>query len=301
MCTGRDGMRRECQLVVLGLLGFASFLCPRAMPQAKPPAKAGKAAPSKLADIAPPVRDEIDRLMSGEAGKRASGAASLAEMGDAALPAIPYLIDALSDDRLVHGPVSTAANELSVRSVALYTLWKLGRPAVDAIIASLKSESWETRGGAAWALAKLKIPEGVQPLVDLLSRETEKVADKRPNVLGLALYAIEEAGDKRAVPALISLVNLPAANRHFEAFQSIVPYACRILGKLKDPRAIEPLISLAERAGDLTEWADQNHRQGDHVREAALTELGKLTGQEGFFKDPKTARTWWEQNKSRFQ
>lgn len=289
MRSERDRMTRERQFVALGLLGFVLVLCAPAMPQAQQPAKTGKAAPSKLADIARPVRDEIDRLMSGEAGTRASGAASLGEMGDAAVPAIPYLIAILTDRTSVYGPVSTLGSERLVRNVALYTLWKLGRPAADAIIASLKSESEETRCGAAWALGELKASESIPPLVDLVSREAERVtADKRPNALEYAVDALQKFGDKRAVPALISVVNLPSAV-HDQAFFAIQS-AYFALGRMKDPRAIYPLLSLAERTAN------------EEVRRSALRFFGELTGQEpGFFKDPKSARTWWEQNKLKFQ
>ena len=61
--------------------------------------------------------------------------------------------------------------------------------------------------------------------------------------------------------------------------------AAEALGKIKDPRAVEPLIA-----------ALKDEVSG--VRESAAEALRKITGKD--FKNPEEWRNWWEQNKKDF-
>ncbi len=56
------------------------------------PAVAQALPTSSLSRLAPAVRDEVDRLVSDDAGRRATAAASLGDMGAAALDALPWLV-----------------------------------------------------------------------------------------------------------------------------------------------------------------------------------------------------------------
>jgi HEAT repeat protein len=203
--------------------------------QAKPTAKATK----KLSDVPPAVRAEIDRLASDDAGKRATGAASLAEMGDEAIPSIPYLVGALGDNRSVIGP----GGPQIVAEVALATLVKLGEPARQALLDALKADGRRDLDRVMWALGRIKEPRAFDPLVRWL-------ADAHWGQY--AAEALGDLGDARAVDPLI----LALKNKNVGAAGA--------LGELKDPRAVEPLIGAL---GDST--------QPLYVNEA----LQEITGQ----------------------
>jgi HEAT repeat protein len=214
--------------------------------------------------------------MSDDAGKRASAALMLSEIPGEALPAIPYLIAVLDDTKEVFGPV---LGRTTVRGVALHALRQIGRPAVAPLVASLNAEASDIREGATWALGELKVPEAVQPLIERLSRETQG------SVLAATARALAAIGDRRAVPALMSALNRPfGEDDHYPGAMAVS------LASFKDPQTIEPLISLAERAREAK----------NYTATEVLRQVGQLTGQK-FRDDPKAARAWWEQNKSKYQ
>ena len=228
--------------------------------------------PTTAKTIAPALREEIDRLMSDDAGKRASAAMALSEYEGDVTAAIPYLMAILGDTKQVFGPV---LGQTTVRGVAVYALGKIGRPAIAPLIASLNAKASDLRQGAAWALGELKVQEAVGPLIEHLSRETEG------NALGAAAHALAAIGDKRAVPALISALDRPIGP------QDDFPWELsESLASFKDPAAIGPLIALAERA-----LAAGNYTAHQVLRAAA--ELAR----QNFHGDVKAARAWWEQNK----
>jgi HEAT repeat protein len=224
--------------------------------QAQPTVKTAK----KLSDLSPVVRAEIDRLASDDAGKRATGAASLAEMGDDAIPAIPYLIGALNDTRSVIGP----GGQSTVAEVALATLDKLGEPGRLAMLEALKAGS-DRRGfdQLMLALGRIKEPRAFEPLVGWL-------ADAHWGQW--AARALGELGDVRAVNPLI--LALMANNSS----------AASALGKLKDPRAVEPLI----------EAFDSDVSQKYLLQEA----LEEITGESMKADEWKG---WWEKNKDSYK
>ncbi len=238
--------------------------------------QAARPAPSKPPAITPAVREEIDRLMSDDAGKRASAAMALSEIPGQAGPTIPYLIAILDDTKEVFGPV---LGRTSVREVALHALRQIGRPAVAGLLSSLDAQAPDIREGATWALGELRAPEAVQPLIDRLPKETEN------GVLWAAAHALAAIGDRRALPALISVSGRPFAEN--DSFPGAVAES---IGSFKDPRSIEPLISLAERASEAK----------NSYRYVILRQVEALTGQK-FGDEAKAARAWWEQNKSKYQ
>jgi HEAT repeat protein len=239
-------------------------------PQSNAPQSSGR-----LSELPPAIRAEIDRLASDEAGKRATAAASLAEMGERAVPAIPYLIGALGDERMAIG--SDAVKQ--VRAFALTTLTKLGGPAREALLNALKSSDFidardpssisQRSAGVLWALGKMREPRAVEPLIGLLAREEATLAVR---------YAVEALGDiedARAVEPLIQLLRNSSRDSYAR------DAAARALGVLKDARAIEPLISVF---GQVVYAADV---------------LKSMTGQR--FNGRAEWISWWQQNKDRFQ
>lgn len=228
--------------------------------QAEPPRPTAKAA-KKLSVVPPAVRAEIDRLASDDAGKRATGAASLGEMGDEAIPAIPYLVGALGDTRAVIGP----GGRQQVAEVALATLAKLGEPARLALLDALKAGGERDLDQVMWALGRMKEPRAFDPLVRWL-------ADAHWGEY--AARTLGDLGDARAVDSLILALKNKNAG------------AARALGKLKDPRAVEPLIAALGYSGGF-------------LGSDASSALREITGQR--LSNAEQWKNWWEMNKERYK
>lgn len=290
---------------------------------------------TKISGIPPAVREEIERLISDDPAKRATAAASLGEMGPAAAPAIPYLVAALDDTRMV---LSLLKGNVSVNSIVLDTLRLLGEPARKGILNRLAPPE-NAQFGAIWAVAELREARAV-PLL------TAIVFDRRAHYRWQALDAMEtlqerkvdlatllplidpsradedkyftssvidlfrKGKDKRGVPALIAL--LP--NSEID----VVP----ALGDIGDLAAVEPLIRalkdkkkyLFEIARSLAQFNDsravgplvaalQEYRSyaGNEgaAHDAVVEALQKLTGTGQNFSDSQWV-DWWKKNESRF-
>src|SRR5262245_64634593 len=91
----------------------------------------------KLAAMSREVREEVDRLASTDAGRRATGAGSLGQMGAAATPAIPYLAPLLEDNTTVY----FLGGETKVAVIAGMALAEIGPKGVEVLISQLKLES----------------------------------------------------------------------------------------------------------------------------------------------------------------
>jgi hypothetical protein len=93
---------------------------------------------SQLAQMPREVREEVDRVASNDAGKRATGAASLGQMGAVATPAIPYLVPLLDDATKVF---VLGQGETQVALVAGESLVQIGTKGTEALISQLKRET----------------------------------------------------------------------------------------------------------------------------------------------------------------
>jgi len=102
----------------------------------------------KLAAMPREVREEIDRLASTDAGKRATGALSLGQMGAKAEPAIPYLVPLLEDQTRVR---SLGHGETEVGLVAGEAMVALGPKETEMLIGQLKRENNAPRGARVTA------------------------------------------------------------------------------------------------------------------------------------------------------
>ena len=111
---------------------------------------------------------------------------SLGEMGPAAAPAVPALIESLKDE--------------SERFGAVYVLRWIGPAAAAELGVALRSESREIRDGATEILADMgpKAKRAVPALIAALE-------DKREDVRRVAIFMLGEIGPdaKQAVPALV--------------------------------------------------------------------------------------------------
>lgn len=259
-------------------LGCASYV--PSIPTAKIPS-----------DIPSDVRKQIERLYSSDPIERADGAYELGEMRVEATPAIPFLVGMLGDDTVIKWTEwekrRTIAGKrkpegrtydifkligpyFEVTFVAQLALVKIGKPAVEPLIAALKDE--DSRIGASWALREMKDPHTVEPLIVALKDEDLVVREK-------AALALGEIKDPRAVEPLIVAL---------KGEDWIVMKAVWALGEIKDPHAVEPLILILK---DNKDWA---------VRKEAAQSLGKIIGQY-FGEDPVQWLKWWDENKGKFQ
>lgn len=216
---------------------------------------------TQLSELPTAVREELDKLASDDAGKRATAIVSLGEMGQQAIPAIPFLIGALGDTRQVVG----LNGRFHVYELAEQTLAKIGEPARQALLDALQAVDIKERDRVMWALAEMKETRAVEPLIRLLGERWR--AD--------AAEALGDIGDPRAVEPLLPLLLLQddiAGER-----------AAVALGKLKDVRAVEPLIAALKKDN------------GNSARDA----LKEITGQD--LRTGDDWARWWEQNKDRLK
>jgi len=265
----------------------------RTVPQEKPSPEKAK----KLSELPAAVRDELDRLASDDAGKRATAIVSLGEMGQEAIPAIPMLIGALGDLREVIG----MKGRFKVDELALQTLTNLGEPARKSLLDVLQEEDRDRdRDQVMWALGKMKETRAVEPLVRLLSNDKWRE---------WAVPTLGNIGDPRAVEPLLKLLSLVKKDKY--DFSN--DYVAEALGKLKDSRAVEPLIAVLIVDSKADIYENEVMDALGHLKDPRAVEpliavlkkyegyknakeaLKKITGQD--LKTSDDWARWWEQNK----
>jgi HEAT repeat protein len=140
----------------------------------------------------------------------------------------------LGDNRAVE-PLATALkrDEFSgVRWKASEALSKIGAPAVEVLIGALRHDDDDVRWKAAIALGEIGDPRAIEPLITLL-------CDKDRFVKSHAALALGAIGEPAVNPLLGAL---------HEGDGNLRWGAAIALGKIRDPRAIEPLIrALADK------------------------------------------------------
>ncbi|MGR3309393.1 MAG: HEAT repeat domain-containing protein [Candidatus Brocadiales bacterium] len=178
------------------------------------------------------VREQFEKLYSSDPVERALGASNLGKAGKEAVSAIPFLIGILGDDtKFIWLPYGNRfAEQTSPGREAAKTLAKIGEPALQSLIDALKDKYSSARKNAAVALGKIKNPRIIEPLIAALK---DKDSDVRSN----AVEILRETG-KMALQLLI------AALKDEDSY--IRGNAALVLGKIKDPRVVEPLITSLE-------------------------------------------------------
>jgi len=113
----------------------------------------------------------IESLKSTNAEERASAACKLGEMAESAAPAIPNLINLLSDETSVGAydcgrkRNSVQSDEDTVGRIAGVALARIGPLAVDPLALVLKTQDVAARKNAAFALGLLKDDRTVELLI----------------------------------------------------------------------------------------------------------------------------------------
>ncbi len=249
------------------------------------------------AHIPAPVRQQIERLYSPIPGERADAAIRLGQMGEPAVPAISFLVGMLGDNTRFVSKAGDMATSPGVEAAG--ALVRIGRPAVEALVAVLGGEDSAIQGYAASVLGEIGDPRAVEPLIVLLK-------DRDPFVSGKAAWALGEIKDRRAVEPLIAALN------HEQ--WSVRTTAAEAVGKIGDRRAVEPLIAAMEdkealvrsnAAVALGEMRDPNvvepliaalKDEDVNVRSRAAEALRKITGKD-FGENPDKWQKWWKENR----
>ena len=147
------------------------------------------------------VKANIQKLSSANAQERAEAACKLGKARAEA--AIPALIQLLSDDTPVEQPVCDEQGNWRGKSlekttpgeIAAVALSQIGREAVEPLIAALRSNAWQARANAAFALGLIHDDRVVEPLISTTRDPEARVREKAAWSLGLV-------GDHRAVEPL---------------------------------------------------------------------------------------------------
>ena len=165
------------------------------------------------------VRGLIRLLKHRDLDVQYGAAEALGEIGDSG--AVEPLIAALKNDEYS-----------GVRWKAAEALSKIGSPAVESLIGALRHHDDDVRWKAAIALGEIGDPRAIDPLIMLLCDQDRFVKSHA----ALALGAIGEP----AVTPLLRALREGDGNLRWGAAIA--------LGKIHDPRAIEPLIhALADK------------------------------------------------------
>jgi len=179
-----------------------------------------------------------------------------------------------------------------VRNKAEVILKHIGNPAVEPLIAEMKNEDYNIRRRVASIIGYIADPRAVEPLITALN-------DENINVQRVAAESLGRIRDPRAVEPLIRVLTeeslyivMPMSSAESrivvgKKYKGSVRWAAaKALGEIKDPRAIEPLITaLSEKDINL------------HMFAAGA--LREMTGRD-FGTDYSKWQEWWEQKKEEF-
>lgn len=173
-------------------------------------------------------------------------------------------LGAIKDERAID-PLIQALGDIKDRELAV--LWSatwalrdlgkhLGTPVVVPLIQALHDRRWSVRAHAAIALGEIGDGRAVGPLLQAARRKgARKGANEKETVR--IVEALGELKDTRATEYLSTLLSIKAIYRHGE-----VPIA---LGKIRDPRAVEPLIRVVK-----------NKKMLAKIRQTAVMALGEI-------------------------
>lgn len=175
------------------------------------------------------IKQEIERLYSSDPAERGKSAFVLKRMGKKAKPAIPFLVDILSDESpLIVTSIPPSRLNTSPGQEAAKALARIGRAGQNALITALKDDNPDVRGNVVRGLAMV---EGMRALS--LLRTT--LGDKNAKVRIQVIEALAETEKPQAVEHMISALK--------DENPDVRKCAASELGPLKDTQAVIPLIA----------------------------------------------------------
>ncbi len=167
------------------------------------------------------------------------------------VPAVPQLLEAVRQSDSCHRKV-------------VDSLIKIGIPAVELLIASLGDNNALVRVAAAEALGSIGDHRAVEPLIIMLKDREEKPRQAAVTALGKLsdLRAVEPlaallADDKLFSPISEALASYgqqasgPLLNALSQGTWTAQVNAARVLGQIREPRAVVPLISMYSRGSNI--------------------------------------------------
>ena len=116
----------------------------------------------------------------------------------------------------------------AVRDDAGVALTALGERAIPPLLELLSHKDWRARIRAVEALALLKPTSAVEPLLKLIQEDPDTAVRQD------AVKTIGEIGDSKAIPTLVSVLDIPALKTH----------AITALGKIGDPQVVPTLTKI---------------------------------------------------------
>lgn len=180
------------------------------------------------------VKSYIPDLCSDNPVKRVKAAAALANLGEKAKDAVPYLIGMLDDTQFVlqqSGINIKATNSPAVQATS--ALISIGNPAVEPLITALKNENTDVRKYAAEALGYIKDARAVKPL---MAARSDRKTVVRDNAYRALMRIIEGLKERQEEEPLIGMLKYEESS-----FQKAVIEA---LGSIPKTRVAENLVPL---------------------------------------------------------
>ena len=223
-----------------------------------------------FADIPTEIKTLVEQVyVSPKPAGQMDAVGKLAAMGDAAAPAVPYLVKIL-----------TERIDPALRQSVVATLIKLGKPVLEPIKAGLKAEREETRLNAIEILEALVDKDSAGPLTDItLHDPIQPVRNRALDALARLAMADPAVGEKlmatvedekekpeirsRAMKALgrMAGVGLPldALVTMLENAEADIRLRCAAaaaLGQTRNTEAVAPLVkALGDEKAPIRLWA----------------------------------------------
>ena len=271
------------------------------------------------------VKTAIKALRSPSPGQRRDAAKALGRMGPKAAPAIPFLIELLSDESIT---IVGDMVKVTPGDAAAGALKSIGKPAIGPVVKALSSPNPTVR----WQVTNI-LNDFCERFKDQQIKDALIIAlqDENPKVKENTCFAIRDCPDPRAVEHLVRLledehreVRSAAANalEKFGDIRALQPLIDSLqdedtkvrrrvvdaLASFNDPRAIEAILNTirtdpSKKVRKLAK--NQLEMMGNHpanemllsalkdsnaaVRKAAVSSLRKQRGKNGFFEERRVA------------
>ena len=193
-------------------------------------------------NIQPEVSQLIEKLHSEDPGERGKALIKFGEIGQKAVPAIPFIIGMLSDTKSFSVQNQTSLVETSVLSKeAIKVLTIIGQPAVEPLIKALRDKNGIVRTNAAEALGEIKDKRALDPLITALE-------DDDATVRQFAAEALGKIGDNRALKPLTAVLRDRKSKVQEAAREAIE----KIIWDMKAKHLLSPLhASLKSRESEV--------------------------------------------------